>query len=262
MFPLKDNLGTNRTPIVTIVLIAINVIVYVFLQRKSGIDFSGNSLNQSSLVHYGAIPYEFTNPGDHCDLVQAGQSIACEGQRGVHGTADHQLPAVLTIFTSMFTHAGLLHLAGNMLFLWVFGANVEDSMTRPRFLAFYLLGGLAALAGQIVISPDSVAPTLGASGAVAAVLGGYLLIYPRARVVTLVFIVLFFTILELPAMFFLGFWFLQQIAFAALDLTSPQSGGGGVAYFAHVGGFLFGVLAIKLLVTERKSPPVSRYPVY
>jgi membrane associated rhomboid family serine protease len=262
VFPLKDNLGTNRTPIVTIVLIAINTIVYFFLQSKSGIDFSGNSLNQSSLVHYGAIPYEFTHPGDHCDFVSQVHTIACEGQPGVRGHADHQLPTALTVFTSMFTHAGLLHLGGNMLFLWVFGANVEDSMTRPRFLAFYLLGGLAALAGQIIVSPNSTAPTLGASGAIAAVLGGYLLIYPRARVVTLVFIFLFFTIIEVPAIFFLGFWFLQQIAFGALDLTSPQGTGGGVAYFAHVGGFAFGLLAIKLFVTDRKSPPVSRYPVY
>src|SRR5206468_6112220 len=136
-----------------------------------------------------------------------------------------------TVFTSMFSHGGLLHLGGNMLFLWIFGNNVEDSMGHVRFLVYYVIGGLAALAGQIIASPDAVVPTIGASGAVAAVLGGYIVLYPRARVLTVVFIILFFTIIELPAIFFLGFWFLQQVVFGWLDLTNPTGGGGGVAYF-------------------------------
>jgi membrane associated rhomboid family serine protease len=261
LFPLKDNLPTDRQPIVTIVLIAINVFVYLFLQPKSGIDFSGGSLSQSALTHYGAIPYELTNPGDHCDFVQG--AVACEGQAGVQGTAASQLPTIVTIFTSMFTHAGLLHLGGNMLFLWIFGNNVEDSMGPVRFVFFYLLAGIAALALQVAISPDSTTPTLGASGAIAGVLGGYILIYPRARVLTLVFLFIFFTFIELPAYFFLFIWFAQQAIFGAIDLTNPTGGGGGVAYFAHVGGFAFGLLTIKLFAKRRSAAyGQPKYPVY
>jgi membrane associated rhomboid family serine protease len=246
---------------VTIALIAINVFVYLFLQRKSGIDFSGNSLDQSSLTHYGAIPYEITNPGDHCDFVQNG--VVCEGQAGVQGTASSQLPTGLTIFTSMFTHAGLLHLGGNMLFLWIFGNNVEDSMGPVRFLIFYLLAGIAALALQTAIGPNSTTPTLGASGAIAGVLGGYILIYPRARVLTLIFLFVFFTFIEIPAFFFLFIWFAQQALFGAINLTDPNGGGGGVAYFAHVGGFAFGALAIKLFAQRRSAAyGQPKYPVY
>jgi membrane associated rhomboid family serine protease len=265
LFPLKDNLPTDRTPVVTIALIVLNVIAYLVLQPKTGIDFGGGSLDQRELVGYGAIPFEFTHPGQNCAVLgdPAGNAAIACGKGGGAGTAG-QLPLVATVFTSMFSHAGLLHLGGNMLFLWVFGNNVEDSMGRVKFVAFYLLGGAAALLGQIIVAPDAMVPTLGASGAVAGVLGGYLLLYPRARVVTLVFIVLFFTILEIPAIFFLGFWFLQQIAFGALDLTNPTGQGGGVAYFAHVGGFAFGLLAVKLFADRAKAARVSgpKYPVY
>jgi membrane associated rhomboid family serine protease len=239
------------------VLIAINVFVYLFLQPKSGIDFTGNSLHQDALAHYGAIPYEITHPGDQCDF--AGGGVACEGQSGVQGTAEAQLPTVLTLFTSMFTHAGLLHLGGNMLFLWIF----EDSMGPARFLIFYLLAGIAALALQTAINPDAVVPTLGASGAIAGVLGGYIVLYPRARVLTLIFLIIFFTFLELPAVLFLFIWFAQQAVFAAVGLTNPSGNGGGVAYFAHVGGFVFGLLAIKLFA-KRLSAAYGqpKYPVY
>jgi len=258
VFPLKDNIPTDRTAFVTIALIAINVIVYFVLQTKGGI-FSGPS--DSGVVDYGAIPYEVTHPGKGCAI--AGEQIACEGQPGVSATAPDQPPTILTLFSSMFMHGSILHLGGNMLFLWIFGNNVEDSMGRVKFIAFYLLGGLAALAGQIIIEPNAAVPTIGASGAVAAVLGGYILLYPRARVVTLIFIVFFFTIIELPAMLILGFWFLQQVAFGYFDLANPAGGGGGVAYFAHIGGFLFGLVAIKLFASRTKdySPP-PKYPVY
>jgi membrane associated rhomboid family serine protease len=236
------------------------VIAYLFLQPKTGIDLSGNSLNQSDLTHYGAIPYEITHPGDNCDFV--GQGVACEGQQGVQGTADDQLATVLTIFTSMFTHAGLLHLGGNMLFLWIFGNNVEDSMGPVRFLVFYLLAGIAALALQTAINPNSTTPTLGASGAVAGVLGGYILMYPRARVLTLIFLFIFFTFIELPAFLFLFIWFAQQAIFGAIDLTNP-TGGGGVAYFAHIGGFVFGLAAIRLFAKRRSAAyGQPKYPVY
>jgi membrane associated rhomboid family serine protease len=239
---------------VTIALIVINAFVYLFLQPKSGIDFSGNSLKQDSLFHYGAIPYELTNPGQHCDLNAGGCG---------KNVSDGGIPTLLTIFTSMFTHAGLLHLGGNMLFLWIFGNNVEDSMGPVRFLIFYLLGGIAALALQTAIDPNSTTPTLGASGAIAGVLGGYILIYPRARVLTLIFLIIFFTFIEIPAYFFLFIWFAQQAVFGAIDLTNPNGGGGGVAYFAHVGGFAFGLLAIRLFAKRRSAAyGQPKYPVY
>jgi membrane associated rhomboid family serine protease len=255
VFPLKDNIPTERFPVVTVLLIAINCIAYLFLQPKTGIDFGGGSLNQADLVHYGFIPYEFTHWGQHCDLVS--QGIAC----GTHGTSQ-QLPTWVTPFTAMFSHAGLLHLGGNMLFLWIFGNNVEDSMGPVRFLAFYLLAGLAATGLQLAVDPSSGTPNLGASGAVAGVLGGYILMYPRAKVVTVVFIIFLFTILELPAIFFLGFWFVEQLFFGALT-TANTVGGGGVAYWAHVGGFVAGLLLIKVFATRRSSAADGpRFPVY
>jgi membrane associated rhomboid family serine protease len=257
MFPLKDNIPTERTAYVTIALIAINAFVYFVLQ-KGGI-FSGPS--NSIVVDWGVIPYELTHPGKEC--AETLGSIVCEGQPGVVGSPPDQPPTILTIFSSMFMHGSILHLAGNMLFLWIFGNNVEDAMGPVRFIVFYLVGGLAAVALQVIASPDAAVPTIGASGAVAAVLGGYILLYPRARVITLIFIIFFFTIVELPAMLILGFWFLQQILFGVYDVANPTGGGGGVAYFAHIGGFLFGLAAIKVFAQRHKdysAPP--RYPVY
>jgi membrane associated rhomboid family serine protease len=242
---------------VTIALIVINVFVYFFLQPKSGIDFSGNSLQQGALFHYGAIPYELTHPGQHCELIQQGAAVACDKNIAT------DIPTWATVFTSMFTHAGLLHLGGNMLFLWIFGNNVEDSMGPVRFLIFYLLAGIAALALQTAINPDAVVPTLGASGAIAGVLGGYIVLYPRARVLTLIFLIIFFTFLELPAVLFLFIWFAQQAVFAAVGLTNPSGNGGGVAYFAHVGGFVFGLLAIKLFANRLSAAyGQPKHPVY
>jgi len=258
MFPLKDNIPTGRTPWVTIAFIAINVLVYFVLQ-KGGI-FGGPA--DSGVVHYGAIPYELTHLGKQCDITSLGD-IACQGQAGVVGSPADQPTTLLTIFSAMFMHGSILHLGGNMLFLWIFGNNVEDAMGPVKFVLFYLLGGIAALAGQVLIDPSSAVPTIGASGAIAAVLGGYILLYPKARVVTVIFIVIFFTIVELPAMIVLGLWFVQQVAFGYFDLSSPTGGGGGVAYFAHIGGFLFGLAAIKLFASRAKdySPP-PKYPVY
>jgi membrane associated rhomboid family serine protease len=257
VFPLKDNIPTDRTPYLTIAFIVINVLAYFVLQR-GGI-LSGPS--DSGVLDYGAIPYEITNPGKECAL--AGEQIVCEGQPGVVGSAPDQPPTILTVFTSMFMHGSLLHLGGNMLFLWIFGNNVEDSMGHVKFAAFYLLGGIAALLAQTAIDPDAAIPTIGASGAVAAVLGGYILLYPRARVVTLIFIVFFFTIIELPAMLVLGLWFLLQLFYGVAETATPAGGGGGVAYFAHIGGFAFGLLMIKLFASKQKDYTVPpKYPVY
>src|SRR5687768_1303551 len=154
----------------------------ISLGEPSGRDFREN------VVEYGAIPYEITHPGEQCAQPGAGPEACGESDGGL-------APTWLTLLTSMFMHGGLLHLGGNMLFLWIFGNNIEDSMGPLRFIAFYTLGGLAAILAQTLIGPDAMVPTIGASGAVAAVLGGYALLYPRARVVTLIFIIIFFTII-------------------------------------------------------------------
>ena len=259
MFPLKDNIPTDRFPIVTVAIIALNVFVYLFLQKHVGSGLSGlNTVSDANVTKWGAIPYEFTHPGKHCALA-AGQ-ILCEGQSGVHGSAPSQPNTWLTAFFGMFMHGGLLHIGGNMLFLWIFGNNVEDSMGRLKFLLWYLAGGVVAALAQFASGPGQAVPTLGASGAIAAVLGGYALLFPRARVVTLVFIVFFMTVITLPALLVLGLWFLLQI----LDASSQSLTGGGVAYLAHIGGFVFGLLVVKLLAT-RYDPNYDgrpRLPVY
>ena len=256
MFPLKDNVPTDRFPLVTVAIIAANVLMY-FVFQKAGL-LSGP--DDGVVIDYGAIPYEITHPGQNCEL--AGEQLACEGQPGVTGSADPQPATALTLFTSMFMHGSLLHIAGNMLFLWIFGNNVEDSMGRLKFLLFYLAGGLAAIALQTAVGPDAAVPTVGASGAVAAVLGAYVILHPRARVLTLIFLVIFFTFVELPAMLVLGAWFLLQIFSGLQDFAAPATGGGGgVAYFAHIGGFIFGLVLIAFLASNRKATP-PRSPVY
>jgi membrane associated rhomboid family serine protease len=263
--PLRDNIPLARFPIVTVALVAINVIVYLLEIRHGGGFFGGPAENV--VVHYGAIPYELTHPGSHCDLATMPTaegtlgSVACQGMPGVTGSPGAQPATWETVFTSMFLHGGFLHIFGNMVFLVIFGPNVEDAMSRPRYVAFYLLGGLVALGAQVLVSPDSTTPTLGASGAIAAVLGGYLLLYPRTRVLTLVFIIFFVTIVEVPAILLLAFWFLENALLGAAGLASPLSGGEGVAYFAHIGGFLFGLMLIRLFVKHRKAGPPPR-PVY
>ena len=253
MIPLKDDIPTRRTPVITIALIVINVLVYFALEQGTrGLGDVGNQ----RVVEYGAIPVEITHPGTECITDQNASQIACD--RDIN---DGQAVWWLTIFTAMFLHGSLLHLAGNMLFLWIFGNNIEDSMGRLTFVGFYLLGGLAALALQVFTDQSSPIPTVGASGAIAGVLGAYARLYPRARVVTLVFIVIIFTVVTLPALLVLGLWFLLQLLPA---FSEPVTGGGGVAYFAHIGGFLFGLLAIKLFANNVREDydRAYRIPVY
>jgi membrane associated rhomboid family serine protease len=262
VIPLKDDIPTRRFPVLTVALIAINVAMFFFFQ---GAYFGDEGEFDRKVAEYGAIPYEISHPGTQCDLVAGGQ-LACEGQKGVHGEAPDDLASTwLTLLTSMFMHGGLLHIGFNMLFLWIFGNNIEDSMGRLRFVAFYLLGGLAAIGLQTLVDPNAAVPTIGASGAVAAVLGGYALLYPRARVVTLVIIVFFFTVISLPALVVLGVWILLQLAAGAAELSSPVGGeAGGVAYFAHIGGFVFGMLLIRLFANRvhEDYARASRIPVY
>jgi membrane associated rhomboid family serine protease len=284
LFPLKDNIPTRRFPLITVAIIAINVVMFFGFQHAHW-DGSGFAVNEQNTIEYSAIPYEITHPDKHCGtsaIVAPGNArldgrgaVLCEGKRvavetpagPATATVETALPknqpsTWLTLLTSMFMHGGLLHIAGNMLFLWIFGNNVEDSMGKPRFILFYLLGGLAAIATQTVINPSGAVPTLGASGAIAAVLGGYALLYPRARVVTVVFIIFFFTIIELPALLVLGLWFLLQVIPATAEPIT--GGGGGVAYFAHIGGFLFGLLLIRLFANnvDEDYDRRNRLPVY
>jgi membrane associated rhomboid family serine protease len=251
VIPIKDNIPTDRFPIVTVALIVANVVAYLLAVIQGGSLISGPDTHE--IVKYGAIPFALTHPGTHCGLLGATE-LVCTKQTGIVSG----LPPWETVFTSMFMHASILHLGGNMLFLWIFGNTVEDSMGRVKFIGFYLLGGIAALALGVAIRPDSLAPMVGASGAIAAVLGGYFVLYPRARVISLVIIPLFFTVIEFPALAMLVIWFALQAVFAAAGLTTPTAGGGGVAYFAHIGGFAFGVLTIKLLATNIKPVPPPR----
>jgi len=253
MFPLRDNIPLSRVPVVTISIIAINVVAYLLEIRHGGSFFGGPT--EQTAVRWGAIPYELTHSGDHCELIThmlpggTASTVACQGQAGVTGTPAPQPATWITAFTAMFLHGGFLHIFGNMLFLAVFGPNVEDAMTRPRYAVFYLLGGIVALGAQVAAGPNSTVPTLGASGAIAAVLGGYILLYPRARVITLIFIIFFFTIVELPAFVLLGVWFVLDGIAGAVSSTGTE----GVAYFAHIGGFLFGLAAIRAFAKRR--PP-------
>jgi membrane associated rhomboid family serine protease len=253
VFPLKDNIPTDRVPVVTIFFILANVVAY-FLLQKGGILHGPDN---AGVIKYGAIPYELTHPNDLCSEIQNGAAIGC----GASSQVPDQPSTWLTPFTAMFMHGSVVHLGGNMLFLWIFGNNVEDSMGPVRFVLFYVLGGLAALLGQVIVGPNEAVPTIGASGAVAGVLGGYILLWPKARVLTLVFIIFFVSLIELPAMVMLGIWFAQQILFGAADLTDPTGGSGGVAYFAHIGGFLWGLVVIRAFAQRVKQVP-PRIPVY
>src|SRR3954452_22507257 len=199
-------------PIVTVVIIALNIAVYV------GVEHGGFSAprNEQAVIKYSFIPYELSHTNQECVQIE-GEKIGCGTKQQLREAgADSDQPSVfLTIFSSMFMHGSLLHIAGNMLFLWIFGNNIEDAMGRVKFLIFYFFGGIAATLAQFAFEPSAAVPNLVASGAIAAVLGGYALLYPRARVVTLIFIIFFITLIELPALLVLGAWFVLQALDAA-----------------------------------------------
>ncbi len=269
MIPIKDNIANERFPLVTLALIVANFVVYMLAIRHGGSFISGPA--NSEVIKYGAIPYALIHPGVHCAEVvrhtvagTSGPEMLCNTGllSANHIPAENLLPSWETIFTGMFMHASIIHIGGNMLFLWIFGNNVEDALGPVKYLFFYLIGGVVALGLQVAVDPTSTAPTLGASGAIAAVLGAYILLYPRARVLTLVIIIFFFTVVEVPAWVMLGVWFALQAAYGALGLTTLAGSGGGVAYFAHIGGFVFGLLVIRLLVRRRKPAAPPPQPVY
>jgi membrane associated rhomboid family serine protease len=238
LIPLRDRNPTRRTPIVTFLLIGACFAVFA-LELSISVS-GGDQALERFFEMWGAVPSKIS---------------------AAIGSGSYLSQPMLGTITSQFLHGGWLHILGNMLFLWIFGANVEDAMGRWRFPLFYVAGGLAASALQIAIHPDATAPTIGASGAIAAVLGGYIVLYPRARVVTIVILIFFFTLIELPAWVMLGVWFAEQAIFAATSVGNAAVGG-GVAYFAHVGGFAFGLVAVRLFARRVKQlPPAAGTPV-
>src|SRR5206468_12820800 len=206
-------------------IIALNVLVFVFFELP--VQFQGPRHFNALIFQFGFIPEHLT--------------------RALHGTSQYPISAsLLTIFTSMFLHADLFHIVGNLWFLWIFGDNIEDHLGHFTYLVFYLLCGIAAALTFIVIHPTSTVPTLGASGAIAGVMGGYIVLYPLARVQTLVVLIVFFTFWWIPAWVFLGYWFLIQFIATTLMASGTHQHTGGVAFAAHVGGFVAGLILIKL----------------
>ena len=227
MFPLYDDNPTEIVPLVTLLIMGLCIGVWVLYQ---GAGFSEPVL-MNSVCALGAIPAEIT--GEWVGGRPGGGGAVCR-MGGVTWPA---------LITSMFLHGGWMHLIGNLWFLWIFGNNVEDSMGHGRFLVFYLLTGLVASGGHVLSDPGSVVPMVGASGAISAIMGAYLLLYPKARVHTLFIIIIIIRVFPLPAWFFLLYWFLLQVA------SSQMQGGGasgGVAFWAHIGGFLAGLALVKL----------------
>ena len=223
MIPLRDNLPTRRAPLVTVLLIGINA--YAFLK----VFWLGSYVGQRYLLYYGLIPCSLTGS---CQV--SGRAFSPE----------------VTLITSMFVHAGFFHFGGNMLYLWIFGNNVEDAMGRIRFLLFYLLCGFGAACAQILMGPASRIPMVGASGAISGVLGAYLFLFPHARVLTLIPIFFFIQVVEIRAVFVLGFWIVIQLLNGFLTFSQDS---GGVAWFAHIGGFAAGCILVGFF--KRRTVP-------
>jgi membrane associated rhomboid family serine protease len=222
MIPIRDENPTHTFPIVTYLLIALNILVFIF-QTLLG------QANEPFVYQFALIPAELSST--------------------------FSLESISNIFTSMFMHAGLAHIGGNMLYLWIFGDNVEDRLGSFRYLIFYVLGGFIASLAHIITNPLSQVPTVGASGAIAAVLGAYLVLYPRQRVLTLIPLGFFLRLTMLPASLVLGVWFLLQFFQGVMTIGGPDVG--GVAFWAHIGGFVSGVVLSQIF-----KKPESSYPAY
>jgi membrane associated rhomboid family serine protease len=230
-FPLKDDNPTKSFAYMTVLIIAVNVMV-ALVELALGRDGRNYFFHQ-----YGVIPFEITH--------------------GVDVSPKTALGPYNTLLTSLFLHGSFFHLLGNMWFLWVFGNNIEDIVGHFRFVVFYLLGGVAASLLQVLLTPDSTVPVIGASGAISAVLGAYALRFPRARIRTLLFIVIFVTVITVPAVAFLAIWFFMQV------ISSLLTRGGNVAWYAHLGGFVFGISTISLFQKRgSRSPRKTRYRIY
>ncbi|HUE23626.1 MAG TPA: rhomboid family intramembrane serine protease [Bryobacteraceae bacterium] len=208
MFPLKDTQPSYTRPVVTLALIAVNLLVFVF-------EYSlGSPTLNAFIEYYGLVPDHFQ---------------------------------VSRVFTSMFLHGGWLHVLLNMWFLWIFGDNIEDLLGHAKYLVFYLLCGAVAGLGQVIANPYSTVPMVGASGAIAGVMGAYLIKFPRARILTLVFVVFFITTIEIPAPIMLVYWFVTQLFSGFGSIAQTHISQGGTAFFAHIGGFVAGIVLVKLM---------------
>jgi len=217
MIPLRDVIPSRTTPYITVTIIILNAIAWLY-----ELMLPQNVLN-AFLQTFGVVPANFS---------------------------------FATLITSMFLHGSWMHVIGNMWYLWIFGDNVEDRLGHARFIFFYLLCGIAAALAQVAIDPTSTLPTIGASGAIAGVMGAYFVLYPQSRVLTLVPLIFFYEVFEMPAVVLLGFWFLLQLFSAgAIAVTASTHGSGGVAFMAHVGGFLVGIIAVFIL-KKRQTPDV------
>ncbi len=213
MIPLKDDIPSSTFPFVTVSIIAINVMVFIYQMTL------GAQGAEAFIYMTAAIPYEIT--------------------RFIGAPPRSVVPPPFTILTSMFVHGGLFHIAGNMLFLWIFGDNVEDTLGHFRFVIFYLFTGTVASLAHVMMEPASTVPMIGASGAIAGVLGAYFILFPKANIKTLIFF-FFVSVVRIPAVVFLGFWFVLQ-------LLSSGAAGGGIAWYAHIGGFIAGAAIVLLL---------------
>jgi membrane associated rhomboid family serine protease len=243
MFPFRDENPTVLVPVVTVGIIVVNALAWLLVQ---GAGFSDEAM-ASSVCNLGLVPGELLGTALPGTSVPLSRTMAC--------VVDPE-PSYATLLTSMFMHGSWLHIIGNMVFLWVFGNNIEDAMGHGRFVVFYLVCGLAAAAGQMMVDPDSAIPMVGASGAISGVLGGYLLLYPRVRVHTLVFLGFYVTTIALPAYVMLGYWMFLQLVGGLPALAGVESG--GVAFWAHIGGFVAGLVLIKLFA---KTENLQRRPV-
>jgi membrane associated rhomboid family serine protease len=247
VIPIRDDNPRRTRPVITWLLIGALFLVWIFVQA-AGLD---DMALAASVCNFGLVPGELTHRAALGTAVPIGEGVAC--------VVDAEAINWLTPLTSMFLHGGWLHLLGNVLFLYIFGDNIEDSLGRSRFLIFYVLCGLAAAAAQIAINPGSPVPMVGASGAISGVLGAYLRIYPRVRVQVLVFLFIFVTVISVPAWLMLVYWFVLQLLEGLPQLTSLDPGvQSGVAVWAHLGGFAAGFLLIPLfvrpeMVAERRA---------
>ena len=221
MIPYKDDNPIKIIPFSTILIISLNMLVFI-MQLMSGED------SKSIVYSYGAIPHNLIS-------FQSNQPI----------------PPVLTIFTSMFMHGGLFHLVMNMLYFWIFGNNIEERLGHVRFIVFYIFCGFVAVFSHALLSPESDVPMIGASGAVSGMLGAYILLFPMARVRTLVFLGFYITVIKIPALIVIGFWAIIQVVSALISQGNEAQG--GIAFFAHVGGFVAGLFTIKLWQPRRSS---------